>query len=100
MASTPPAAGAPAPHRQTFFVFVRVALGQTYEVGRRIIREVPYVVEVSSVSGGWDLLVKLVVDTREDVGELINEKLSSIPSIRRTKTMVAYFVYNPEDVFF
>ncbi len=91
---TPPA------HQQTFFVFVRVDLGQTYEVGRRILREVPCVKEVSSVSGTWDLLVKLVIDTREDVGELINEKLAAIPGIRRTKTMVAYFVYNRDDVFF
>jgi DNA-binding Lrp family transcriptional regulator len=88
------------PFNQTFFAFVRVDLGKTYEVGRRIIREVPYVKEVSSVSGSWDLLVKIVIDTREDVGELVNEKLSAIPGIRRTKTMVAYFVYNKDDVFF
>ncbi len=99
MASNPPAS-APAANRQTFFVFVRVDLGKTYEVGRRIIKDVPYVAEVSSVSGTWDLLVKLVIDTREDVGELINENLSAIPGIKRTKTMVAYFVYNKEDVFF
>jgi DNA-binding Lrp family transcriptional regulator len=86
--------------RQTFFVFIRVDLGKTYEVGRQILREVPYVREVSSVSGTWDLLVKIVIDTREDVGELINEKLAAIPGIRRTKTMVAYFVYDREDVFF
>ncbi|MFN3591035.1 MAG: Lrp/AsnC ligand binding domain-containing protein [Thermaurantiacus sp.] len=86
--------------RQTFFVFIRVDLGKTYEVGRRILRDVPYVKEVSSVSGTWDLLVKIVIDTREDVGELINEKLAAIPGIRRTKTMVAYFVYDREDVFF
>jgi DNA-binding Lrp family transcriptional regulator len=86
--------------RQTFFVFIRVDLGKTYDVGRRILRDVPCVKEVSSVSGTWDLLVKIVIDTREDVGELINEKLAAIPGIRRTKTMVAYFVYDREDVFF
>jgi DNA-binding Lrp family transcriptional regulator len=86
--------------RQTFFAFVRVDLGKTYEVGRRIIREVPHVKEVSSVSGSWDLLVKIVIDGREDVGELINEKMAAIEGIRRTKTMVAYFVYNKDDVFF
>ena len=103
MASTSaPADQAPAPavNNQTFFVFVRVDLGKTYDVGRRILRDVPYVREVSSISGSWDLLVRIVIDTREDVGELINDKLSAIPGIRRTKTKVAYFVYNKDDVFF
>lgn len=100
MATTTPHAEPRKYHHQTFFAFVRVDLGKTYEVGRQIIRDVPYVKEVSSISGSWDLLVKIVIDTREDVGELINEKLSAIPGIRRTKTMVAYFVYNKEDVFF
>jgi DNA-binding Lrp family transcriptional regulator len=64
------------------------------------LHEVPYVKEVSSISGSWDLLVKIVIDTREDVGEQINERLAAIPGIRRTKTMVAYFVYDRDDVFF
>lgn len=85
---------------QSFFIFVRCERGQTYEVGRRIVRDVPGVKEVSSISGKWDLLVQLAVDDRQDVGELINERLAAIDGIKRTKTLVAYFVYNPDDVFF
>lgn len=85
---------------QSFFIFVRCDRGQTYEVGRRIVRDVPGVKEVSSISGKWDLLVQLAVDDRQDVGELINERLAAIDGIKRTKTLVAYFVYNPDDVFF
>lgn len=86
--------------KQQFFVFVQVERGMTYKVGRRLVKEVPHVKEVSSISGKWDLLVKIVVDSREDVGELINDKLAAIDGIRRTKTVVAYFVYNPDDVYF
>lgn len=85
---------------QTFFIFVSCARGQTYSVGRAILKEVPGVKEVSSISGKWDLLVKLAVDEARDVGELINERLAAIEGIRKTKTIVAYFVYNPEDVYF
>ena len=85
---------------QTFFVFVACDIGMTYKVGRRIVKEVPSVKEVSSISGKWDLLVKLSIDIRDDVGELINDRLAAIEGIRRTKTVVAYFVYDPEDVFF
>lgn len=86
--------------KQTFFIFVRVELGQTYTVGRQVLKDVPYVKEVASISGKWDLLVKLEIDGREDVGELINTRLAGIPGIRQTKTMVAYAVYDKEDVFF
>ena len=75
---------------QTFFIFVSCQRGQTYAVGRAILRDVPGVREVSSISGKWDLLIKIVVDSREDVGELINDKLAAIEGIRRTKTVVAY----------
>ena len=85
---------------QTFFVFVGCTTGMAYKVGRRIAKEVPCVKEVSSISGRWDLLVKLAIDTREDVGELVNDKLAAIEGIRRTKTIVAYHVYDPGDVFF
>ena len=86
--------------KQTFFIFVRTDLGKTYDVGMRVLKEVAGVREVSSISGKWDLLVKLEIDMREDVGKLINAQLAAIPGIRKTKTTVAYFVYDPEDVFF
>lgn len=85
---------------QTFFIFVSCARGQTYTVGRAILNDVPGVKEVSSISGKWDLLVQLAVDEARDVGELINERLAAIEGIRKTKTLVAYYVYNPDDVFF
>lgn len=86
--------------KQQFFVFAKCERGRTYEAGRRVVKEVPNVVEVSSISGKWDLLIKIVVDPNEDVGQIINERLAAIESIRKTKTQVAYFVYNPDDVFF
>jgi DNA-binding Lrp family transcriptional regulator len=85
---------------QTFFIFVSCARGQTYTVGRAILAEVPGVKEVSSVSGKWDLLVQLIVHEANDVGQLINERLAAIDGIRKTKTLVAYYVYNRDDVFF
>ena len=44
--------------------------------------------------------MQLVVDEARDVGELINERLAAFDGIRKTKSLVAYYVYNPEDVFF
>lgn len=85
---------------QAFYVFVKCTVGQTYDVGRRILKDVPHVREVLSISGRWDLLVKLVIDTREDVGELINAKLAGVGDITDTETIVAYHIYDREDVYF
>ncbi len=85
---------------QSFFIFISCERGQTNNVGRRIVKEVPGVKEVSSISGKWDLLVQLNVDERQNVGELVNDRLAAIDGIRKTKTLVSYYVYNPEDVFF
>ena len=85
---------------QQFYVFVKVTVGTTYDVGRRILADVPHVREVLSISGSWDLLVKIVIDTREDVGELINRKLAGVGDILDTETIVAYPVYDKGDVFF
>ncbi len=89
----------PAPAQQ-FFVFVKVRVGTTYEVGRRIRAQVPHVRDVFSISGRWDLLVRIAIDTREDVGELINQKLASVGDIVDTETIVAYPVYDKADVYF
>jgi DNA-binding Lrp family transcriptional regulator len=102
MAAHPPEAK---PHamiaaNQQFFVFVKVGIGQTYDVGRRILAQVPHVREVLSISGRWDLLVKIVIDTREDVGELINQRLAGVGDILDTETIVAYPVYDKGDVYF
>lgn len=89
----------PAPAQQ-FFVFVKVAVGQTYAVGRRILAQVPHVREVLSISGRWDLLVRIAIDERDDVGELVNARLAAVGDILDTETLVAYPVYDKADVFF
>ncbi len=85
---------------QQFYVFVKVTIGQTYDVGRAILHDVPHVREVLSISGRWDLLIKIVIDTREDVGELINKRLAGVGGILDTETIVAYPVYDKGDVYF
>lgn len=85
---------------QQFYVFVKCTVGRTYDVGRKILAEVPHVREVLSISGRWDLLVRIVIDAREDVGELIQARLAGVGDIQDTETIVAYHVYDRADVFF
>jgi DNA-binding Lrp family transcriptional regulator len=87
--------------RQRFFIFVKCDPGKAYEVGMAIIRrKLEYVADVSSISGKWDLLLRVELDDRRDVARTIIEPLIEIGHIKRTKTLFAYDVYDPADVFF
>ena len=87
--------------RQRFYVFIQCEAGHTYEVGKTIATlKKQYVADVSSISGKWDLLLRIEIDTRKDVGREIVEILSGVDHVKRTKTIVAYPIYDPDDVFF
>lgn len=87
--------------RQQFFVFLQCSSGKTYEVGQEIARRRnPSVISISSISGEWDLLLDVRIDSRKDVGKELVGLLQGIEGISRTNTIVAYPVFNPEDVYF
>jgi DNA-binding Lrp family transcriptional regulator len=71
------------------FVLVKCELGRLGEVASAIV-ELDGVSEVHSITGGYDLLVKLYAADYETFGELIPNRLQRIPGIRRTDTMLAF----------
>jgi DNA-binding Lrp family transcriptional regulator len=71
------------------FVMVKCELGRLEEVANAIM-ELEGVSEVHSVTGTWDLLVKLFAPTYEAFGDLIPDTLQKIPGIRDTETLLAF----------
>lgn len=87
--------------RQQFFVFLQCASGKTYEVGQAIAaRRNPSVVTISSISGEWDLMLDVRIDSRKDVGREMVSLLEKIEGIQKTNTIVAYPIFNPDDIYF
>lgn len=81
------------PDVQRFYVFARCAPGKAYEVGLAIAqKQFPYVTEISSISGEWDLLLRIAIDKRLDLGRVMAEQLHGIDGIVKTMTIVAYDV--------
>ena len=76
----------------TLFVQIRCRPGTAYgvadEIGRREIHS-----ELYSVSGDFDLLLKLYVPDGEDIGRYINDNLLNIDGIERTHTIQTYTVF-------
>lgn len=71
------------------FVQIRCRPGTAYEVADAIaLAEIHS--ELYSVSGDFDLLMKMYVPEGEDVGRYINDTLLQIPNIERTVTTQTY----------
>jgi DNA-binding Lrp family transcriptional regulator len=76
------------------FVMVKCELGRLEEVANAIM-ELDGVSEVHSVTGSWDLLVKLFAPSYEAFGDVIPDQLQKVPGIRDTQTLLAFRAFKP-----
>lgn len=88
--------------KQEFFVFVQCSSGAAYDVGVAIAKQHnKNVVMINSISGEWDLMLRVAIDNREDVGKEIAKLTRGVEGIRKTNTIVSYPIFDPdEDVYF
>ncbi len=76
------------------FVLVKCELGRLEEVAN-LIMEIDGVSEVHSVTGPFDLIVKLYAEDYEALGDIIPDRLQKVPGIRETETLVAFRAFKP-----
>jgi DNA-binding Lrp family transcriptional regulator len=60
--------------------------------------ELEGVTEAYSVTGEWDFVAILRVADPEDLAKVVTERLSRLPGIARTYTMVAFEAYSRHDL--
>jgi DNA-binding Lrp family transcriptional regulator len=71
------------------FVLVQCELGRLHEVANAIV-EIDGVSEVHSITGPFDLLVKIYAEDTDAFGDLIPNRLQKVPGVRATDTMLAF----------
>jgi len=76
------------------FVLVKCELGKLEQVASRLM-EIDGVSEVHSVTGPWDLLVKLYADDYDGFGDLIPGRVQRIDGVRDTETLLAFRAFHP-----
>jgi DNA-binding Lrp family transcriptional regulator len=76
------------------FVLVKCELGRLEEVANALM-EIEGVSEVHSITGTYDLLVKLYATTYDDFGDLIPDRLQKVAGIQDTTTMLAFRAFKP-----
>ncbi len=76
------------------FVLVRCELGKVEQVANSIM-EIEGVSEVHSITGPWDLLVKLYAPEYDAFGDVIPDQLQKVAGIRETETLLAFRAFKP-----
>ncbi len=76
------------------FVLVKTELGKLEEVANALM-EIEGVSEVHSITGAYDLIVKLYAPTYDDFGDLVPDILQKVPGIRDTTTLLAFRAFKP-----
>jgi DNA-binding Lrp family transcriptional regulator len=71
------------------FVLLKTEPGRLEEVANAVM-EIEGVSEVHSVTGPFDLLVKLYASSYDDFGDLIPGRLQAVKGIRETETLLAF----------
>ncbi|QDC11236.1 Lrp/AsnC family transcriptional regulator [Oceanicola sp. D3] len=71
------------------FVQIRCTPGTTYSVAKELILQEIHS-ELYSTSGEWDLLMKLYPPEGADIGQFINDTVSSVEGVERTLTTLTF----------
>ena len=78
-------------------VMIRCERDQIPEAARSIV-EFPGVEEVYSVTGEWDLIVKVKVLRWEEIAQVVTEHIAKVKGIQRTDTHMAFRVLSKDDI--
>ncbi len=76
------------------FVLVKCQLGRLEEVANALM-EIEGVSEIHSITGPWDLIVKLYAPDHDAFGDLIPDHIQKIDGIRNTETLLAFRAFKP-----
>ena len=79
----------------SIFVQIKCDLGQAYQVAAQLADEFENASQIYSTSGHYDLLVQFRLETGEDPGVFVNEKLHRVPGIKDTYTIMVFDAFTP-----
>ena len=75
---------------QTLFVLVKCELGQAYDVADAAVQDLDAVSEVHSISGQYDLLMKVYLDDNDDIGRFVTHHIQTLAGVRDSFTLIAH----------
>lgn len=75
--------------------------GKTYDAGLRIAKKHnPLITNISSVSAGWNLLLRVIIESGHDIGQELARLFAEEVDVVRTNTIVSFPIFDPADIYF
>jgi DNA-binding Lrp family transcriptional regulator len=75
---------------RAIFVQIKCDMGQAYRVAREAADTIPEMSELFSTSGQYDLLGKFYLDSGQDIGLFVTERVQTLPGVKDTYTLIAF----------
>ncbi|PCI05960.1 MAG: AsnC family transcriptional regulator [Hyphomicrobiales bacterium] len=71
------------------FLMIKTEVGKAYDLAA-ILADMEVASEIYSISGEYDLMVKIYVDDETDIGRKIAEMVVDQPLVRETYTLITH----------
>jgi DNA-binding Lrp family transcriptional regulator len=79
---------------RAIFVMVKCEMGQAYRVARQMADSIDELSEMHSISGQYDLLGKFYLETDQDIGLFVVERVQSVPGVKDTYTLQTFNAFS------
>ncbi len=79
---------------RAIFVQIKCEMGQAYRVAREAADTIPEMSELFSTSGQYDLLGKFYLETEQDIGLFVTEKIQTLPGVKDTYTLITFNAFS------
>ena len=81
----------------TSIILMNVERTKINEVAE-LLKTLPGISEVYSVSGNYDLIAVVRVATNDELADLVTKRMRIIPALLKTETMLAFKAYSRHDL--
>lgn len=75
---------------RAIFVLIKCDMGHAYDVAQRAADTIPELSELHSTSGRYDLLGKFYLETEQDPGLFVTERIQKLPGVADTYTLITF----------
>lgn len=80
---------------RAIFVQIKCELGQAYAVAQQAADTIEELSELYSTSGQFDLLGKFYLETDQDPGRFVTERVHALSGVRDTYTLITFNAFTP-----
>ncbi|MGE0223523.1 MAG: Lrp/AsnC ligand binding domain-containing protein [Acetobacteraceae bacterium] len=75
---------------RAIFVMIKCEMGRAYAVAKEAADRIEEMSELYSTSGQYDLLAKFYLDSDQDIGQFVTEKVQTLPGVKDTYTLITF----------